>query len=189
MNILFLCTANLNRSRTAEDFYHSNSPKHQFKSAGLSQKYCQKYGTNLCTIELLEWSDKIFVMEEMHVQRIAEHGGGSYLNKIEVLNIDDIYQYMQPELIEKLTSNEKLLFLSTQLITESYQVTIGKNNQIPIPENICMELGINLGDILICKLAENATQIQMTKHEDQTLSDAEIASAGNLTRIISYIPD
>ena len=113
MNILFLCTANVNRSRTAEDFYRSNSPKHQFKSAGLSQKYCQKYGTILCTIELLQWSNKIFVMEDMHVQRIAEHAGESYLNKIEVLHIDDIYQYMQPELIDKLMSNDKLLFLSS----------------------------------------------------------------------------
>lgn len=112
MNILFICTANQHRSRTAEDFYRSSRANHQFKSAGVSQKYCQKYGTTLCTIELLEWADKVFVMEDMHVQRIAEHAGDSYLNKLEVLNIEDIYQYMQPELIEKLVSNEKLLFLS-----------------------------------------------------------------------------
>lgn len=114
MNILFLCTANLNRSRTAEDFYRSTSAAHQYKSAGLSQKYCQKYGTTLCTIELLEWADKVFVMENMHIQRIAEYAGESYLNKIEVLNIDDFYQFMQPELIEILVSNEKLYFLRNE---------------------------------------------------------------------------
>ena len=52
-------------------------------------------------------------MEDMHVQRIAEHGEQSYLNKLEVLNIDDVYQYMQPELIEKLVANDKLRFLLT----------------------------------------------------------------------------
>lgn len=112
MNILFLCTSNLNRSRTAEDLFRSTVPEHQYKSAGLSQKYCQKYGTTLCTTELLEWADKVFVMEDMHVQRIAEHGGQSFLNKLEVLNIDDVYQYMQPELVEKLVANDKLRFLN-----------------------------------------------------------------------------
>ena len=40
----------------------------------------------------------------MHVAR--------YLFKIEVLNIEDIYQYMQPEFIEKLKSNVHLQFIS-----------------------------------------------------------------------------
>lgn len=115
MNILFLCTANLHRSRTAEDFYRKVNSKHEYKSAGLSQKYCQRYGTTLCTIELFKWAEKVFVMEEMHVQRIAENGGESFLQKIEVLEIEDVYKYMQPELIEILTSNEKLLFLDTKL--------------------------------------------------------------------------
>ncbi len=112
MNILFLCTSNLNRSRTAEDFFRSTCAAHQYKSAGLSQKYCQKHGTTLCTTELLEWADKVFAMEEMHVQRLAEHGGLSYLSKLEVLNIEDVYQYMQPELVEKLVANDKLSFLN-----------------------------------------------------------------------------
>ncbi|WP_134051633.1 phosphotyrosine protein phosphatase [Rheinheimera aquimaris] len=111
MNILFLCTSNLHRSRTAEDFFSSIAADHQYKSAGLSQKYCQIHGTTLCTTGLLEWADKIYVMEDLHVQRIAEHTGQSYLNKLEVLDIDDVYKYMQPELIEKLKSNEKLRFL------------------------------------------------------------------------------
>ncbi len=71
----------------------------------------------------------------------------------------------------------------------SYQVKVGKNNHIPLPDNICRELGINLGDILICKLAENSTKIEMTKHSDQTLSDADIESVGNLTRVVPYILD
>jgi predicted protein tyrosine phosphatase len=112
MNILFLCTSNLNRSRTAEDFFKSTCAAHQYKSAGLSQKYCKKHGTTLCTIELLNWAHKIYVMEDMHVQRIAENAGQSYLSKLEVLNIEDVYQYMQPELVEKLVANDKLSFLN-----------------------------------------------------------------------------
>lgn len=68
----------------------------------------------------------------------------------------------------------------------SHQVKVGKNNQIPLPDDLCRELGINLGDILICKLIEDSTKIEMTKHIDQTLSDAEIESEGNLARIIPY---
>jgi hypothetical protein len=81
------------------------------------------------------------------------------------------------------------LFFNYQGVTVSYQVKIGKNNQIPLPGDLCRELGINLGDILICKLAENSTKIEITKHIDQTLSDAKIASEGNLARVIPNILD
>ena len=113
MNILFLCTSNKNRSKTAEDFYRVSCKHHEFKSAGLSQKYCLRYGSTLCSIEMLSWADIVFVMQEFHKKRIAEHGGESYLKKIEVLHIQDIYSYMQLELLEKLRSHEKLQFLLT----------------------------------------------------------------------------
>lgn len=102
MNILFLCTANLHRSRTAEDYFKSVKNSHIFKSAGLSEKYCTKYGSSLCTFELLDWAEKIYVMETFHAERIAEYADKHYLAKVEILHIDDIYQYMQPELLEKL---------------------------------------------------------------------------------------
>jgi predicted protein tyrosine phosphatase len=111
MNILFLCTANLHRSRTAEDYFRSVDSKHIYQSAGLSEKYCKQYGTRLCNVELLDWADKIFVMEPMHVERITQHTGERYLTKIEVLNIDDIYQYMQPTLVDELVSSEHLSFI------------------------------------------------------------------------------
>jgi predicted protein tyrosine phosphatase len=82
-----------------------------YKSAGLSQKYCKKHGTTLCTPELLDWADKIFVMEHSHLLRITKYSGESYLNKIQVLNIEDIYKYMQPELVEKLKCNENIQLL------------------------------------------------------------------------------
>jgi len=111
MNILFLCTANLHRSKTAEDYFKSLEIEYTFQSGGLSEKYCAKYGTRLCTVELLDWADSIYVMEPMHKKRIFEYAGDHYSDKITVLNIDDIYQYMQPELLDKLKSNVYLQFM------------------------------------------------------------------------------
>jgi len=112
MNILFLCTANLHRSKTAEEFFNTLESNHTFQSAGLSEKYCKKYGSRLCTVELLNWAELIFVMEPMHQKRIVEYAGDHYSDKITVLNIDDIYQYMQPALLAELKSNVHLQFIN-----------------------------------------------------------------------------
>lgn len=109
MNILFLCTANLNRSRTAEDYFREHHPLgYSFKSAGLSKKECERNNTCLCTVELLEWADKIFVMEAMHKTRIAENTGLTFIDKVINLNIPDIYKYKQTELIEILIKKVSL---------------------------------------------------------------------------------
>lgn len=68
----------------------------------------------------------------------------------------------------------------------NYQVKIGENNEIPLPDDLCSELDIKVGDIMFCEVVEKYSEIAMTKHIDQTLSDADIASAGNLTRVISF---
>ena len=109
MNILFLCTANIHRSRTAEDYFReTESDTYTFLSAGLSEKECNRHGSRLCTVELLEWADKVLVMEEMHRDRIAQHTGTRFLDKIQVVGIEDIYKYKQPELIVLL--KEKIWF-------------------------------------------------------------------------------
>jgi predicted protein tyrosine phosphatase len=112
MNILFLCTSNLHRSRTAEDYFKSVEKNHVFQSAGLSEKYCAKYGTQLCSVEMLKWADKIFVMESLHANRIRQYAGEHYLAKVEILHISDIYKYMQPELLDEFKSNAHLQFMS-----------------------------------------------------------------------------
>lgn len=71
----------------------------------------------------------------------------------------------------------------------SYQVKIGKNREIPIPDDICNELDFNIGDILSCEAISDSSAISISKHCDQTLSDDDIASAGNLTRVIIYTPE
>lgn len=102
MNILFLCTANLHRSRTAEFYFQKQWPKHCVRSAGLSEKECSRNQGRLCTPELIAWADKVFVMESHHLDRIEQNIGKSHNSKIAVLDIADIYQFMQKALIEEL---------------------------------------------------------------------------------------
>ena len=102
MNILFLCTANLNRSKTAELYCEKKYPQHNFKSAGLSERYCKINSTTLCTENLLQWADSVFVMEEMHIERISEHTGDKYLEKLASFDIEDKFKLNHPVLLERL---------------------------------------------------------------------------------------
>jgi len=70
----------------------------------------------------------------------------------------------------------------------SYQCIVGKNGEIPLPDNMCDELALKLGDILICEVTKDKS-LTLQKHKDQTLSDAQLKAAGNLTRIIEFNPD
>lgn len=65
-----------------------------------------------------------------------------------------------------------------------YQVELNINNEIPLPDDLCRELNFAVGDILLCEKLDNAAAIMLSKYIDQTLTDAEIESAGNLTRVI-----
>jgi predicted protein tyrosine phosphatase len=102
--ILFVCTANIQRSLTAEHYCKPLYPSMTFKSAGVSRKECERNGSTLCTVELLKWADQVFVFEQKHIDRIIEYTGDRFVEKIHNLEIDDCYEYMQKELIEKLQS-------------------------------------------------------------------------------------
>ena len=56
--ILFVCTANVDRSRTAEDLYAAD-PRFEVRSAGTAP-----FATRPLTRELLHWADRVFVMCE-----------------------------------------------------------------------------------------------------------------------------
>ena len=99
MNILFLCTANKERSRTAQELFSALDKTNTYKSAGLSAKYVAKANTTLCTEEMLAWADKIYVFEDVHVERIKQHTGDTFLPKILNLQIKDEYQYFQRKLV------------------------------------------------------------------------------------------
>jgi len=101
-NILFVCSANKDRSKTADDFFSEKFPQLNFNSAGTNFKICQQLGTQSLTLELLEWADLVIAMEEKHRKFINNSFASSYHHKITVLNIPDKYTYYQKELIDLL---------------------------------------------------------------------------------------
>jgi protein-tyrosine phosphatase len=56
--VLFVCTANVDRSRTAEDLYRDD-PRFEVRSAGVAP-----FATVRLTRDLLLWADRVFVMCE-----------------------------------------------------------------------------------------------------------------------------
>jgi predicted protein tyrosine phosphatase len=99
-SILFVCSANKDRSKTAEDYFSKHYPNLSFDSAGTNKNTCNKLGTNYISEEQLYLADKVFVMENKHLKAIKELFGNKYYSKITVLNISDIYKYGSKELIE-----------------------------------------------------------------------------------------
>lgn len=92
--ILFVCTVNRMRSATAYQIY-KDDPRFDVDSAGTDR-------TAAVVLEewQLEWADAIVVMEKQHRNKIRERFPQLYEQKpIVCLYIEDIYDYMQPELI------------------------------------------------------------------------------------------
>ncbi len=98
MKLLFVCTAHMNRSVTAEQLF-KHSKNHKAKSAGLGFLSTVKVDEKLAN-----WADIIFVMNE------KDEGQKSFLlekfkyipginKKIKVLGIRDDYPRNSPQLI------------------------------------------------------------------------------------------
>ena len=96
-NILFICSRNQWRSPTAEAIYSAHQHLH-VRSAGTSSKARRRL-----SVKDIRWADLIIVMEEKHRQRIrAEFRDEMRYKAIEVLAIEDRYQFMDPELIDEI---------------------------------------------------------------------------------------
>jgi len=105
MNILFVCSRNKWRSRTAETIFKNNG-KHQVKSAGTEPSARIKLNYNL-----LNWADSIYVMEQKHKKRIlSKFDIKGIKDSIEVLDIPDDYKYMDKELVQILKSELDYIF-------------------------------------------------------------------------------
>ena len=105
-HILFICSANKDRSATAADYFRKKYLQHQFDSAGTNQKICFQLGTEFLSFEHLEWADVIFVMESKH-KKFAEKLM-KVKKRIQVLDIKDRYTYFQQELIDILEEKVSL---------------------------------------------------------------------------------
>jgi len=94
--ILFVCSANVDRSPTAERIY-KNHPGLEVKSAGTGL-----YATTHISEELIQWADAILCMEKWH--KIDIENNFLIENKeIVCLDIYDDYNYMEPKLVEIIT--------------------------------------------------------------------------------------
>ncbi len=100
MNILFICSRNKWRSRTAETIF-KHSQQHHVRSAGTENEARIRVSENL-----VHWAALIFVMEKKHKIRLKERFGDLLADKeIVVLDIPDEYEYMDAELIEILETS------------------------------------------------------------------------------------
>ena len=94
-NILFICTANRDRSPTAEKVFR-DVPHWVVKSAGT-----ESYAETQMTEEMLEWADRIYVMEGRHWDSVMEVCP-LCSEKTTVLGIEDEYSRNSAKLVAKL---------------------------------------------------------------------------------------
>ena len=95
--VLFVCTANLQRSPTAKDLFENWNGVWHTGSAGTMPFL----GRNHLTQQLVDWADLIIVMESHHAEYIQTHFKTNS-GKIRVLNIPDRYFRNDPELVKEL---------------------------------------------------------------------------------------
>ncbi len=93
--ILFVCTGNVDRSRTAEDLV-LRSGGYEVRSAGTWAGAVR----NL-SMEDIEWADRIFAMEDRHRATILRMVPAAQ-EKITILGVPDIYRRHDPKLVELL---------------------------------------------------------------------------------------
>lgn len=116
MKILLICTANRDRSKTAEIHFAKKYPQHEFQSAGINKYLCERKDISRSNIQkgqhvkqyMLKWADRIICMEHIHAEHIASKIDKKYLSKIEVLELGDTEGFMSDSLIKMLEEKFKI---------------------------------------------------------------------------------
>jgi len=96
LKVLFVCAMNKQRSATAEQIYR-NDARLEVRSAGVRSGANRRVSEND-----LRWADIVYVMEREHKLWIATRFEELELPPIDVLDIPDDFEYMDPELQEML---------------------------------------------------------------------------------------
>ncbi|MBN1268284.1 MAG: phosphotyrosine protein phosphatase [Kiritimatiellae bacterium] len=91
--LLFVCTANVDRSPTAEGLY-SFSDKFEAQSCGTTP-----WARRPVTRDLLDWADVVVCMEETHRDAILAGFGPLPGKRVVVLGIPDEYLCNDPHLV------------------------------------------------------------------------------------------
>jgi predicted protein tyrosine phosphatase len=96
-NLLFVCSENRLRSPTAEAVFSEYSGVEAIGAGTNSDAATPVSG------DLIEWADVILVMEKSHRNKISKKFKEKLKGKkLAVLDIPDVYEYMDPELIKLL---------------------------------------------------------------------------------------
>jgi predicted protein tyrosine phosphatase len=96
-NALFVCSLGRMRSLTAEHVFATREDLY-VAAAGVNPE-----AENPVTPELLRWADIVFVMEDVHRNKLAEKYGDALRGRqIVSLGIPDRYEYMDPQLVRLL---------------------------------------------------------------------------------------
>ena len=101
LKVLFVCSANMQRSPTAEKIYR-NDARLEVRSAGVRAGANRRISEND-----LRWADVVFVMEREHklaIKTLFDHIPDFPFPPIEVLDIPDEFDFMEPALVEVLKS-------------------------------------------------------------------------------------
>lgn len=115
MRILFLCSRDHWRSPTAEAVYQ-NDPRMEVRSAGVSASARRRV-----TERLLLWTDLVLVMEHWQKKRLREDFSGIFPDLcIEVLDIPDDYEFMDPCLIEMIRQRVESLIQDGAPMDENF---------------------------------------------------------------------
>lgn len=108
MKILFICTANRDRSRTAEIYFQNKYPLYSFRSAGINKYLSERHGGIHVEKYMLDIADRIICAENVHSDYIVSRFGKKYLSKIEILNLEDTGTFMSEDLINRLEDKFKI---------------------------------------------------------------------------------
>jgi predicted protein tyrosine phosphatase len=107
-NIIFICTANRDRSRTAEIYFQNKYPEYRFRSAGINKYLSERHGGIHVKNYMLDIADRIICAEQIHADYIVSKIAKKYLSKIEVLNLGDTDVFMSQSLIDNLEQKFKI---------------------------------------------------------------------------------
>jgi predicted protein tyrosine phosphatase len=100
--VLFICSQNKFRSRTAHEVF-SASDNIEVDSAGT-----EKDAYIVVELDQIVWADVIYVMEKRHINKLNKMFGPKLRGKrIVNLDIPDIYDFMDPILIDELKTKLK----------------------------------------------------------------------------------
>jgi predicted protein tyrosine phosphatase len=117
LRVLFVCAMNKRRSLTAEHMYR-NDARLRVRSAGLRTDASRRVSDGD-----LKWAEIVFVMEKEHRSALKKRFEGIELPSIEVLDIPDEYEYMDPRLQEvlRLTLDPELAALVSAKEQNAYR--------------------------------------------------------------------